>query len=98
MSADFSEYGVPPLKGEMLIKRSISGRIDKGSIGHNNRVFIAPNVDKSRTHENITLVKEDIQTVYHELFDKALSEYNAKQKRKDRRIKNYYEHINHSKQ
>ncbi|MBO6308200.1 MAG: plasmid recombination protein [Oribacterium sp.] len=82
----------------MHIKRSISGRIDKGSIGHNNRVFIAPNVDKSRTHENITLVKEDIQTVYHELFDKALSEYNAKQKRKDRRIKNYYEHINHSKQ
>lgn len=82
----------------MLIKRSISGRIDKGSIGHNNRLFIASNVDKSRTHENITLVREDIQTVYHELFDRALDEYNAKQKRKDRRIKNYYEHINHSKQ
>ena len=85
-------------KGEMLIKRSISGRIDKGSIGHNNRKFIAPNVDKSRTHENITLVYEDIQTVYHQLFDKALEEYNAKQKRKDRHIKNYYEHINRSKQ
>ncbi|EGC04154.1 plasmid recombination enzyme [Ruminococcus albus 8] len=82
----------------MTIKRSISGRIDKGSIGHNNRKFIAPNVNKDRTHENITLVREDIQTVYHELFDKALEEYNAKQKRKDRRIKNYYEHINHSKQ
>ena len=82
----------------MHIKRSISGRIDKGSIGHNNRDFIAPNVDKSRTHKNITLVKEDIQTVYHELFDKALDDYNARQKRKDRRIKNYYEHINRSKQ
>ncbi len=82
----------------MLIKRSISGRIDKGSISHNNRVFIASNVDKSRTHENITLVREDIQSVYHELFDKALADYNARQKRKDRRIKNYYEHINHSKQ
>ncbi len=82
----------------MHIKRSISGRIDKGSVAHNNREFIAPNVDKSRTHENITLVREDIQTVYHELFDRALDEYNAKQKRKDRRIKNYYEHINHSKQ
>lgn len=82
----------------MHIKRTISGRIDKGSIGHNNRVFIAPNVDKSRTHENITLVREDIQAVYHELFDKALADYNARQKRKDRRIKNYYEHINHSKQ
>lgn len=82
----------------MHIKRSISGRIDKGSIGHNNRVFIAPNVDKSRTHENIILVKDDIQQVYHNLFDKALDEYNAKQNRKERRIKNYYEHINRSKQ
>ncbi len=82
----------------MHIKRSISGRIDKGSIGHNNRVFIAPNVDKSRTHENIILVKDDIQQVYHELFDRALDEYNARQKRKDRCIKNYYEHINRSKQ
>lgn len=82
----------------MHIKRTISGRIDKGSIGHNNRKFIAPNVDKSRTHENKILVREDIQKIYHELFDNALEEYNAKQKRKDRRIKNYYEHINHSKQ
>ena len=82
----------------MHIKRTISGRIDKGSIGHNNRKFIAPNVDKNRTHENIFLVREDIQKIYHELFDKALDEYNAKQKRKDRRIKNYYEHINRSKQ
>ncbi len=82
----------------MHIKRTISGRIDKGSIGHNNRQFIAPNVDKSRTHENIIFVREDIQKIYHELFDNALEEYNAKQKRKDRRIKNYYEHINHSKQ
>lgn len=82
----------------MLIKRTISGRIDKGSIGHNNREFIAPNVDKNRTHENIILVREDIQKTYHELFDNALEKYNAKQKRKDRRIKNYYEHINYSKQ
>ena len=86
------------MKGGMLIKRTISGRIDKGSIGHNNREFIAPNVDKSRTHENIILIREDIQKKYHELFDKALDEYNSRQKRKDRRIKNYYEHINRSKQ
>ena len=36
--------------------------------------------------------------MYHKLFDKALSEYNAKQKRKDRQIKNYYEKIKRSKQ
>ncbi|MBR1384123.1 MAG: plasmid recombination protein, partial [Ruminococcus sp.] len=82
----------------MHIKRSISGRIGKGSIGHDNRLFIAKNVDASRTYWNIVLVREDIEQVYHELFDKPLEEYNARQKRKDRRIKNYYEHIRRSKQ
>jgi hypothetical protein len=93
-----NEIAAPHTKGEMLIKRSISGRIDKGSIGHNNRDFVAPNVDKSRIKEDITIVREDIHAVYHELFDKALAEYNAKQKRKDRRIKDYYEHIYRGKQ
>ena len=32
------------------------------------------------------------------MFDKALDEYNAKQKRKDRQIKSYYEKISRSKQ
>lgn len=70
----------------------------KGSIGHNTRSFIADNVDASRTKNNITLIHEDIKQVYHKLFDKALDEYNAKQKRKDRQIKSYYEKISRSKQ
>ena len=82
----------------MPIKRTISGRIGKGSIGHDNRLFIAKNVDASRTERNTVLVREDIEQVYHELFDKPLEEYNSRQKRKDRRIKNYYEHIRRSKQ
>jgi len=82
----------------MPIKRTISGRIGKGSIGHDNRLFIAKNVDVSRTERNIVLVREDIEQAYHKLFDKPLEEYNARQKRKDRRIKNYYEHIRRSKQ
>ena len=35
---------------------------------------------------------------YHKLFDEALKEYNAKQKRKDRQIKSYYDKISRSKQ
>lgn len=62
------------------------------------RSFIADNVDASRTKNNITLIHEDIKQVYHKLFDKALKEYNAKQKRKDRQIKSYYEKISRSKQ
>lgn len=80
------------------MERTISFMNGEGSIGHNTRSFIAKNVDVSRTKNNITLISEDIKQVYHKLFDKALSEYNAKQKRKDRQIKNYYEKIKRSKQ
>ena len=80
------------------MERTISFMNEKGSIGHNTRSFIADNVDASRTKNNITLIHEDIKQVYHKLFDKALDEYNAKQKRKDRQIKSYYEKISRSKQ
>lgn len=76
-------------------KSSMNG---KGSIGHNTRRFIADNVDVSRTKNNITLIHEDIKRVYHKLFDKALDEYNVKQKRKDRQIKSYYDKISRNKQ
>lgn len=80
------------------MERTISFMNGKGSIRHNTRSFIADNVDASRTKNNITLIHEDIKQVYHKLFDKALDEYNAKQKRKDRQIKSYYEKISRSKQ
>ena len=81
-----------------MIKRTISGQIDKGDINHNNRKFIASNVDKSRVKDNITIVKDDIKQVYHELFDDALKEFNARQTRKDRIIHDYREHIRHGRQ
>ena len=80
------------------MERTISFMNGEGSIGYNTRRFIADNIDDSRTKNNITLIHEDIKQVYHKLFDKALDEYNAKQKRKDRQIKSYYEKISRSKQ
>ena len=80
------------------MERTISFMNGEGSIGHNTRSFIADNVDASHTKNNITLIHEDIKLVYHKLFDQALDEYNAKQKRKDRQIKSYYEKISRSKQ
>lgn len=82
----------------MSTQKSISGIIGKGSIRHNNREFSAKNIDQNHTKDNIILCKENIQDAYHKLFDEALAEYNAKQKRKDRCIKDYYEHIRTSKQ
>ncbi len=80
------------------MKKTISAVIGKGSTHHNNRKIITENVDKSKIFNNIMIVQDDIKMVYHELFDEALEKYNAKQTRKDRRIKDYHEHIRHSRQ
>lgn len=80
------------------MQRSLSITIGKGSISHNNRDFYAENIDTTRSDKNIIFCRKNIKTVYRELFGAALAEYNAKQKRKDRIIKDYYEHIFHSKQ
>lgn len=64
----------------------------KGSLTHNNREFIAKNVDSSRTPDNITFVCEPIAEAYDKCFAGAVERYNVKQKRKDRKIGNYFEH------
>ena len=72
--------------------------VGKGSLRHNNRTFHAGNVDPERSHQNIAYCDENIRDVYHELFDKALEKYNAKQTRADRMIDDYYEKIRFGKQ
>ncbi len=74
--------------------KKISHVQGKGSIAHNNRLFTPKNVDTSRTPDNICYVRKSIAEAYSEIFDDAVAEYNAKQKRSDRMIKNgYYEHL-----
>lgn len=80
------------------MKSSMSITKGKGSINHNKRKFKAPNVDPARSHLNITLIDEDVKEVYKTIFNESLIEYNSKQQRSDRKINNYYDHINHSKQ
>ena len=80
------------------MERTISMMVGKGSLNHNNRTFVAKNVDSERSKGNKVYVKESIKKVYHTLFDEALETYNAKQTRADRRIDNYYEKIRISKQ
>lgn len=72
---------------------SISFRIDEGVVEHNNREFIAKNVDRSRIPDNVTYRSDNIRDFYNELFGQALSEYNAKKKHPYQRIPDYYEHI-----
>ena len=70
----------------------------KGVIAHNRRTYTAENVDAERSHLNIEYCYSPIEQAYHDLFDDALAEINAKQKRKDRCIENYYEKIRSGKQ
>jgi len=85
-------------RGGILIERTISGMLGKGSFNHNNRSFSAKNVDSNRTYLNVTYCEDNIKQVYHELFDEALECHNAKQTRGDRKIADYYEKIRTSKQ
>lgn len=79
-------------------KVSLTFRVDSGIIEHNNRDFIAKNVDPDKIKFNIFYKQESLEEKYHELFDKALEEYNARQKRGDRKKTDYLEHIKSSKQ
>ena len=78
--------------------KTVSAMIGKGSLAHNNRDFIADNVDPERTKFNVTFCNEDIKDTYHDMFDDALERYNAKQTRDDRKIDDYYEKIRTGKQ
>ena len=80
------------------MERTISIMVGKGSYSHNRRSFVAKNVDENRIDRNVVFKDEKIKNVYHELFDEANQRYNDKQKRKDRKIDNYYEKIRTSKQ
>ena len=70
----------------------------KGSVKHNTRAFTAKNVDGERSKDNVEFCHSDIREVYRQLFGEALERYNAKQKRNDRKIENYYEKIRQGKQ
>lgn len=50
-------------------------------------------VDFSRTKDNISIRKESIDDAYQTCFGDAVDEYNAKQKRKKRKIDDYRLHI-----
>ena len=80
------------------MKRTISFMTGKGSVNHNSRKFHAKNTDPERSCLNVEYCNENVKDVYHELFDEALTRYNEKQTRCDRRIDDYYEKIRSSKQ
>ena len=73
--------------------KTISMCQGKGSLSHNKREFTVKNIDPFRTADNITFVQQDLGETYHQLFDEAVERYNARQKRTDRKISDYFQHL-----
>ena len=90
-------------KNEMSI--SFKKSSTKTSIKHNNRDFkeedwntkYHDHIDREKSKDNVYLIQKDIHEMYDQLFGEAVEEYNAKQKRNDRKIDNYFSHVNQSK-
>lgn len=77
---------------------SFGSNYKKTSIKHNERKpedqkylkDIGKHIHWDKTAENKILVSKPIKEVYKAVFQKSVDEYNSKQRRKDRRIKNFY--------
>ena len=90
-----------------MIGLTFSVKMNKAAtnIPHNNRTlseeeFKQPaheHIIREKSSDNIVIRQSTIQEAYQEVFGEAVEEYNAKQKRKDRQIKDYYKHVYHSK-
>jgi hypothetical protein len=84
-----------------LQKLSISFAFKPSSgstLEHNNREFIAKNVVREKTSDNIFYRREPVEKFYDEIFGEALAAYNARQTRGDRKIPSYFDHIKNGKQ
>lgn len=73
--------------------RHISYSRGKSKLRHSNRDIISPNVGQNRIANNITLKRQSLANAYEEIFGKATAKYNAKQRRSDRKVKNYFKKL-----
>lgn len=90
-----------------MIGLTFSVKMNKAAtnIPHNNRTLTEKeykqpaheHIIREKSSDNIVIRQSTIQEAYKEVFGEAVEEYNAKQKRKDRQIKDYYKHVYHSK-
>ena len=76
--------------------KTISFPKGRGHLTHNNRDFISKNVVPERTAWNRIYNQEPLEEAYENCFGEALRNYNAAQKRKDRKKDNYLKEIENS--
>ncbi len=84
---------------------SFSSNMKNTSIKHNERKpedrgalkDYGKHINWDKTQDNEILVSKPIKQVYKDVFQDAVDEYNKKQKRSDRKIKNYFSKVKKSK-
>ena len=84
---------------------SFSSNMKNTSIKHNERKpddkedlkDYGKHINWSKTADNKILISKPIKQVYKDVFQDAVDEYNKKQKRSDRKIKNYFSKVKKSK-
>ena len=79
-----------------MAAKTISFPKGKGHLTHNNRDFICNNVVPERTAWNRIYIQEPLRDAYEKCFGQALRDYNAAQKRKDRKKDDYLKEIENS--
>ena len=79
-----------------MAAKTISFPKGRGHLTHNNRNFICNNVVTERTSWNRTYIQEPLKDAYEKCFGQALRDYNAAQKRKDRKKEDYLKEIENS--
>ena len=84
---------------------SFSSNMKNTSIKHNERTLAdkedlkdyGKHIDWAKTQDNEILVSKNVKDVYKDVFQDAVDEYNKKQKRSDRKIKNFFSKVKKSK-
>ncbi len=79
-----------------MAAKTISFPKGKGHLTHNNREFVCNNVVPERTAWNRIYIQEPLKDAYEKCFGQALRDYNAAQKRKDRKKDDYLKEIENS--
>lgn len=68
------------------MKYKITFAQGRGSIRHNNRDFVAGNVDEERIRNNVILCQESLEDAYKDVFGESIEDYNLHQKQRCRRL------------
>lgn len=90
-----------------MLGLTMSVKMEKAmtNLRHNNRTLTEEeyqhpdhkHIIREKTKDNLIIKQSTLKDAYEEVFGEAVEEYNAKQKRKDRKIDDYYLHVYHSK-